>query len=177
MRSGRCWSRCCLSGRSRVARRNGPDGSSSTGSAGECGPGLRGEMCCRPMGHGRRSTGCFAAGNGPGSGGSHPGPVASPCRCYGIDHLGCQRRLDHCPGPPARRRCAEKGDAQKEPPGGAGEPEPADHALGRSRGGLTTKLHLATEQGQKPLSLVITAGQRGDSPQFRWCGAASASPA
>lgn len=42
-----------------------------------------------------------------------------------------------------------KGDAQKEPPGGAGEPEPADHALGRSRGGLTTKLHLATEQGDR----------------------------
>jgi transposase len=44
--------------------------------------------------------------------------------------------------------------------------EPADHALGRSRGGLTTKLHLACEQGQKPLSLIVTAGQRGDSPQF-----------
>lgn len=28
-------------------------------------------------------------------------------------------------------------------------------------------MHLATEQGQKPLSLVITAGQRGDSPQFQ----------
>ncbi|WNZ08363.1 IS5 family transposase [Streptomyces sp. 11x1] len=41
-----------------------------------------------------------------------------------------------------------------------------DHGLGRSRGGLTTKLHLAVEQGQKPLSIVITAGQRGDSPQF-----------
>ncbi|MFI7576177.1 IS5 family transposase [Micromonospora sp. NPDC049497] len=41
-----------------------------------------------------------------------------------------------------------------------------DHALGRSRGGLTTKLHLACEQGQKPLSIVLTAGQRGDSPQF-----------
>lgn len=44
--------------------------------------------------------------------------------------------------------------------------EPDDHALGRSRGGLSTKLHLASEQGQKPLSLVITAGQRGDAPQF-----------
>jgi len=44
--------------------------------------------------------------------------------------------------------------------------EPADHALGRSRGGLSTKLHLACEQGQRPLSLVITAGQRGDAPQF-----------
>ncbi|MGX1676346.1 IS5 family transposase [Streptomyces sp. NPDC055400] len=41
-----------------------------------------------------------------------------------------------------------------------------DHGLGRSRGGLTTKVHLAVEQGQKPMSIVITAGQRGDSPQF-----------
>jgi transposase len=56
-------------------------------------------------------------------------------------------------------------EAQKEPPGGADE-EPADHALGRSRGGLTTKLHLGCEQGQKPLAMLLTAGQRGDSPQF-----------
>ena len=51
---------------------------------------------------------------------------------------------------------------QTEPPGG----EPADHALGRSRGGLSTKLHLACEQGQKPLSMVLTAGHRGDSPRL-----------
>jgi transposase len=38
--------------------------------------------------------------------------------------------------------------------------------LGRSRGGFSTKTHLAVEQGQKPLSLLVTAGQRGDSPQF-----------
>jgi len=44
--------------------------------------------------------------------------------------------------------------------------EPHDHALGRSRGGLTTKLHLAVEGGQRPLSIVVTAGQRGDCPQF-----------
>ncbi|MER5418984.1 IS5 family transposase [Streptosporangium roseum] len=60
---------------------------------------------------------------------------------------------------------AEKGDLQKEPSGG-GATEPDDHGLGRSRGGLTTKLHLAAEQGQKPMSIVVTAGQRGDSPQF-----------
>lgn len=60
----------------------------------------------------------------------------------------------------------KRGDAQAEPPGGV-VAEPADHALGRSRGGLTTKVHLACEQGQKPLSIVITAGQRGDSPQFQ----------
>jgi transposase len=58
-------------------------------------------------------------------------------------------------------------DEQAEPPGEAGEDEPADHALGRSRGGLTTKIHLSCEQGQKVLSLLVTAGQRGDSPQFR----------
>jgi len=55
---------------------------------------------------------------------------------------------------------------QLEPPGGIFT-EPADHGLGRSRGGLTTKLHLSVEQAQKPMSLVITAGQRGDSPQFQ----------
>ncbi|WP_439117701.1 IS5 family transposase [Micromonospora sicca] len=59
----------------------------------------------------------------------------------------------------------KRGNLQAEPPGGV-TVEPADHALGRSRGGLTTKLHLACEQGQKPLSIVLTAGQRGDSPQF-----------
>ncbi|WP_425276495.1 IS5 family transposase [Streptomyces swartbergensis] len=54
---------------------------------------------------------------------------------------------------------------QKEPPGGVFV-EPAAHGLGRSRGGLTSKIHLAVELGQKPLSVVITAGQRGGSPQF-----------
>ncbi|MEV5506797.1 hypothetical protein [Streptomyces orinoci] len=39
------------------------------------------------------------------------------------------------------------GALQKEPPGGIGI-EPDDHGLGRSRGGLTTRLHLAVEQGR-----------------------------
>ena len=56
--------------------------------------------------------------------------------------------------------------AQVEPPGGVAGAEPADHALGRSRGGWTTKLHLACEQGRKVLAFLVTAGQRGDSPQF-----------
>jgi transposase len=54
---------------------------------------------------------------------------------------------------------------QKEPPGGVTQ-EPADHALGRSRGGWTTKVHLACEQGRKVLSVLVTGGQCGDSPQF-----------
>ncbi|QLH26674.1 IS5 family transposase [Streptomyces sp. Rer75] len=61
---------------------------------------------------------------------------------------------------------ARKKDLQIEPPGGLFT-EPDDHGLGRSRGGLTTKLHLAVEQAQKPMSLVITARQRGDSLQFQ----------
>jgi hypothetical protein len=61
-----------------------------------------------------------------------------------------------------------KGDLHAEPPGGV-RTKPADHGLGRSRGGLSTKIHLSCEQRQKPLSIVITAGQRGDSPQFGPC--------
>lgn len=75
-----------------------------------------------------------------------------------VDSTVC-RAHQHAAG--ARRQ----GDLQKEPPGGVFT-EPSDHGLGRSRGGFTTKLHLAVEQGQKPMSIVITAGQRGDSPQF-----------
>jgi hypothetical protein len=70
------------------------------------------------------------------------------------------RAHQHAAG--ARRR----GDLQAEPPGGVAD-EPAVQGLGRSRDGLTTKVHLACEQGHKPLSVVITAGQRGDSPQFQ----------
>jgi len=86
--------------------------------------------------------------------------------CGWADHLGCVRGLHDRPGAPARSRCTEKGDLQAEPPGGVGA-EPADHGLGRSRGGLSTKVHLACEQRQKPLSILVTAGQWGDSPQFQ----------
>jgi len=38
--------------------------------------------------------------------------------------------------------------------------------LGRSRGGLTTKIHLAVDTACRPLAVIVTAGQTGDSPQF-----------
>lgn len=44
--------------------------------------------------------------------------------------------------------------------------EPDDHGLGRSRGGLTTKIHLAVDASFHVLAAVITAGQRGDAPAF-----------
>ncbi|MFB6872303.1 IS5 family transposase [Streptomyces sp. NPDC056323] len=60
---------------------------------------------------------------------------------------------------------AKKGTSRRSHQAGSSSSRP-NHGLGRSRGGLTSKIHLAVEQGQKPLSVVITAGQRGDSPQF-----------
>ncbi len=75
------------------------------------------------------------------------------------------RAHQHAAG--ARRR----GSCKKEPTGGV-QAEPADRGLGRSRGGLTTKLHLAVGQGQKPMSLVVTAGTRGPRSSRR-CSAAS----
>jgi transposase len=38
--------------------------------------------------------------------------------------------------------------------------------LGRSRGGLTTKIHLACDGGGRPLAMVLTAGQRHESTQL-----------
>ncbi|WP_443079728.1 IS5 family transposase [Streptomyces sp. NBC_01717] len=37
-----------------------------------------------------------------------------------------------------------------------------DHALGRSRGGLTTKIHLACDGRGRPLAIFLTPGQRHD---------------
>jgi transposase len=38
--------------------------------------------------------------------------------------------------------------------------------LGRSRGGLSTKIHLATDGRGLPMSMVLTGGQAGDNPQL-----------
>ncbi|MFF4224241.1 IS5 family transposase [Streptomyces abikoensis] len=53
-------------------------------------------------------------------------------------------------------------------PGRRGRPvqHRGDEALGRSRGGLTCKIHLASEGGRRPLAFVITPGQWGDAPQL-----------
>lgn len=44
--------------------------------------------------------------------------------------------------------------------------EAADHALGRSCGGLGTKVHLAADGPARPLAFTITAGQACDAPAF-----------
>lgn len=44
--------------------------------------------------------------------------------------------------------------------------EPGDHAIGRSRGGLTTKIHALTDPREAPVIVRLTAGQAGDNPQL-----------
>jgi len=155
-RSGRCWSRSCPRGKKpgrppEHAKRqliNGIRWRTRTGAP----------WRDVPPAYGPWQTERDLAGD--------PDRPAGPGRCGRADHLDVPvdstvaRAHQHAAG--ARKR----GDLQAEPPGGV-QDEPADHGLGRSRGGLTTKVHLACEQRQKPLSVVITAGQRGDSPQFQ----------
>jgi len=64
-------------------------------------------------------------------------------------------RLIHS-GQPGSRRGWQKGGTQ----------EPPDHALGRSRGGFGSKLHLVTDGRGLPLAAEVTAGQRHDSTRF-----------
>ncbi|WP_419196551.1 IS5 family transposase [Actinacidiphila glaucinigra] len=70
---------------------------------------------------------------------------------------------------------AQKGDEHPEhqgetawqslrPPGGGGA---GSEGLGRSRGGFTSKLHLSADGRCRPLSLIVTPGQRADCTQFK----------
>ena len=47
-----------------------------------------------------------------------------------------------------------------------GSLEPDDHALGRSRGGFGSKLHLVADGHGLPLAVHVTAGQVHESTQF-----------
>ncbi|MFF9771914.1 IS5 family transposase [Streptomyces sp. NPDC014636] len=49
-------------------------------------------------------------------------------------------------------------------PGGGGR---SGESLGRSRGGLTTKIHLVADGRCRLLSLLLTPGQYGDGPQMQ----------
>jgi transposase len=73
--------------------------------------------------------------------------------------------LHHQPRSPARGRGPEKGAARGDEP-----EDPAvaarRQALGRSRGGLSTKVHLAVDGRGLPLAIVLTAGHAGDAPAF-----------
>ena len=40
--------------------------------------------------------------------------------------------------------------------------EPPDHAVGRSRGGLSTKIHQLVDGNGMPLVVLLSAGRAGD---------------
>jgi len=44
--------------------------------------------------------------------------------------------------------------------------EPADHALGRSRGGFGTKLHLVVSRTGGPLAVTLTPGEKSECQQL-----------
>jgi len=73
-----------------------------------------------------------------------------------------QHRLQLHPGPPARRRGPEKGGCSAAVEALAVDGE----HLGRSRGGLTSKIHLAVDGRGLPTSCLLGPGQGGDNPQL-----------
>ena len=54
-----------------------------------------------------------------------------------------------------RRRCSKKNGGQEA------------QALGRSRGGFSTKIHIAVDALGNPLRFILTAGQCHDGPQAK----------
>ncbi|MFJ9434732.1 IS5 family transposase [Streptomyces sp. NPDC101490] len=77
-----------------------------------------------------------------------------------VDSTTC-RAHQHAAG--ARPRSADR------PPrkgGGARVDRDGREALGRSRGGLTSKIHLLADDRCRPLVWLTSPGQRGDSPMF-----------
>ena len=45
--------------------------------------------------------------------------------------------------------------------------EPDGHGIGRSRGGLTTKVHYAVDGNGRPLAVAVTGGQRNDGAMLQ----------
>jgi hypothetical protein len=158
MPSGLCWYRCRRRRRGGAARAGIRCGAWSTVRVTGRGWGVRG--------------GTFRTGTGRGGGCMRCSPVG---RCWGVgtDRVRADRRrgragqavlagvsgLDHCPGARARRR-ARRDSVNLV----AGEPD--HHALDRSRGGWSTKTHLAVDQRRGVISFLLTPGQAGDSPQM-----------
>lgn len=115
------------------------------------------EDCPRPSSAlvGGRHLGPNAFG-GPGRWGRRGAAGLEPDRC-GFHLL---------PRSPARRRMARKAAPANGPKKGVPAQHREDEGLGRSRGGLTSKIHLACEGGLRPLALLVTPGQTHDGTVF-----------
>ena len=77
--------------------------------------------------------------------------------------MGGERGRHGDPGPPACRGCESQAGQRRRK---RGLLNPEDEALGRRRGGFSTKVHLACDGKGRPLSVVLTPGQRHASTQL-----------
>lgn len=76
----------------------------------------------------------------------------------GVDSTSCRAHQHAAGARKATPRIPKKGTTPRH--------HRPDEGLGRSRGGLTRKIHLAGEGGCRPMALLITPGQWGDAPQM-----------
>jgi hypothetical protein len=150
------------------------------GCCGEPAVGCRGGTCRPSTGTGRPSTTGIAAGQetAPGFGsstscaatptrakaqsgrsGSTPGwsvPISTPLGPVTSPPLTSPRRSSRASS------CTQGAGSNHKKSAG----RPSREALGRSRGGLTSKIHLAADIRCRPISRVTTAGHRHDSLAF-----------
>ena len=66
------------------------------------------------------------------------------------------RQAPAVPGPRTWSRGAPPNDKNR----------PGREALGRSRGGLSTKIHLAADRRCRAVARILSPGQRSDCPRF-----------
>ncbi len=122
----------------------------------------------RPTGPGLRcSTSCAA---GPMAIPARSGRWASTRRCRGL--ISTPRGRDSSRRPmlawrsPTPPGCAQGAGSNDKKSGLNADPDAGREALGRSRGGLSTKIHLAADDRARPISRIITPGQRHDAVCF-----------
>lgn len=82
-----------------------------------------------------------------------------PCRGMGAGIRGTDRR------PGQQISDARQHHRSRAPAGGERKRGAKDQALGRSRGGLTTRIHMLADTLGRPLLFIVTAGQEGDVTQ------------
>ncbi len=163
-RSGVCWSRTFRRtwAEADVGRTTAP---SSTAFSSATGPAYRGETYPRGSGSGRPFM--IATGDGrrtaPGTGSCGPSRRADvrgriDWSVVSVDSTVC-RAHQHAAGAPNRPARI---------PGRRSRPvqHRSDEAVGRSRDGFSTKIHLTSDSGCLPLSILITPGQWGDALQL-----------
>ncbi len=136
----------------------------STECCGGYGPGLLGATCPSGTGRGRPSTSGSPAGR----------PMARGRSCWSMSRSmmtrgggwgGSSPLTPRSTGPISTPRARVEGDAGRDELEDPGRSQ-AHQALGRSRGGLTAKVHLAVDGRGLPLSIVLTPGNVNDATAF-----------